>query len=49
MLPALSIGDKEREGTKMGVDERDIVGMVGQLCGVWKVKSRFVWSMQRGQ
>ena len=39
---ALSIGDEEREGMKMGDDKRDIVGIVGQSCGVWKVKSEFV-------
>ena len=31
VLPALLVGDEEREGTKMGKDKRDIVG---QLCGV---------------
>ena len=49
MLPALSIGEEEREGMKMGEDEQDIVGMVGQSCGVWKAKSWFVWLTQRGQ
>jgi len=34
---------------KMGEEEWDIVGMVGQLCGVWKAKSEFVWLTQRGQ
>jgi len=48
-LPALSIGDEEWEGMKIGEDEQDIVGIVGQSCSIWKVKSRFVWLMQRGQ
>jgi len=43
------MGDKEREGMKMGEDERDIVRIVGQSCGVWKAKSKFEWSTQRGQ
>ena len=30
----LLAGEDKREGMKMGEDERDIVGMVGQLCGV---------------
>jgi len=49
VLPALSIGDEEREGMKIGEEEQDIIGMVGQSCGVWKAKSEFEWSMQRGQ
>ena len=49
MLPALLVGDEEQDGIKMGEDKQDIVGMVGQSCGVWKAKSRFVWSTQRGQ
>jgi len=32
--PALLIGDKEWEGMKIGEEEWDIVGIVGQLCGV---------------
>jgi len=49
VLPALLTGDEEQEGIKIGEDERDIVGMVGQSCGIWKVKSEFEWSTQRGQ
>ena len=45
----LFMGDEEWEGIKMGVEEQDIVGMVGQLCGVWKAKSKFVWLTQKGQ
>ena len=46
VLLTLLAGDEEREGIKMGEEEQDIVG---QLCGVWKAKSEFGWSMQRGQ
>ena len=42
----LLTGEDEQEGMKMGEDERDIVG---QLCGVWKAKSRLVWLTRRGQ
>jgi len=34
---------------KIGEDKQDIVGIVGQLCSVWKAKREFVWSTQRGQ
>jgi len=34
VLPALSIRDKERDGIKMGEDEQDIVGIIGQSCGI---------------
>ena len=37
-VATLSIGDEEWEGMKMGEEEQDIIGMVGQLCGVWKAK-----------
>jgi len=43
------MGEEERDGMKIGEDEQDIVGMVGQLWGVWKAKSEFGWSTQRGQ
>jgi len=49
VLPALLAGEDERDGMKMGEDKQDIVGMVGQSCGMWKAKSKFGWSMQRGQ
>ena len=49
MLPALLVGEDEQEGMKMGENEQDMIGMVGQLCGIWKAKSEFVWSTQRGQ
>jgi len=34
VLPALLAGDEEQEGMKMGEDEQDIFGTVGQLCGM---------------
>jgi len=33
------MGEDKQDGMKMGEDEQDIVGMVGQSCGVWKAKS----------
>jgi len=34
VLPALLTGEEEWDGMKMGEDEQDIVGMVGQSCGM---------------
>jgi len=45
----LLAGDEEQEGIKIGEDKWDIVGMVEQLCGVWKANSEFVWLTQKGQ
>jgi len=36
------MGDKEQDRIKMGEDKQDIVGIVGQSCGMWKAKSKFV-------
>jgi len=46
VLPALSTGEEEWEGIKMGEDERD---MVGQSCGMYKAKGVVKWWTQRGQ
>ena len=42
MLPALPIGDEEREGMKMGEDEQDMVSdkrashrLRGEQCSFW--------------
>jgi len=49
VLPALFIGEEEWEGMNIGEDERDIVGMVGQSCGMYKAKGVVKWWTQRGQ
>ena len=41
MLLVLLAGDEEWEGMKMGEEEWDTIGMVGQSCGMWKAKSEF--------
>jgi len=43
VLPALLVGKDKRDGMKMGEDEQDIVGMVGQLCGMYRVKGVVKW------
>jgi len=40
------MGEEEREGMKMGEEERDIVG---QLCGMYQAKGVVKWWTQRGQ
>ena len=43
VLPALLMGEEEQEGIKMGEDERDIVKVVGQLCGMYRAKGVVKW------
>jgi len=42
-------GEDEWDGMKMGEDKQDIVGIVGQLCGMYKAKGVVKWWTQRGQ
>jgi len=42
----LFMGEEEREGMKMGEEERDIVG---QSCGMYQAKGVVKWWTQRGQ
>ena len=43
MLPALLMGEEERDGMKMGEDEQDMVEMVGQSCGMYGAKGVVRW------
>ena len=43
MLPALFMGEEEQEGMKMGEDEQDIVGKVGQSCGMYRANGVVKW------
>ena len=43
MLPALLAGEDEQDGIKMGEDEQDIVGMVGQSYGMYRAKGVLKW------
>ena len=48
-MPALLAGEDEQDGMKMGENEQDIVGMVGQSCGMYRAKGVVKWWTQRGQ
>jgi len=37
------MGEEERDGIKMGEDERDMAGMVGQSCGMYRAKGVVRW------
>jgi len=43
VLPALLVGEEERDGMKMGEDEQDIAGTVGQSCGMYNAKGVVKW------
>jgi len=49
VLPVLLMGEEEREGMKMGEDERDMTEIVGQSCGMYRAKGVVKWWTQRGQ
>jgi len=43
VLPALFMGEEDREGMKMGEDEQDIVEVVGQSYGMYRAKGVVKW------
>ena len=43
------MGEEELEGMKIVEDEWDIIGVVGQLCGMYRANGVVKWWTQRGQ